>query len=173
MEQMDLTTQLGRLVVAMSLTCAMPAVASADWYQDGVVWKVTPSGSSVGDCFGNCGAGCNSFANPCGGPGQYWEMQFLAGPDLVGTVQRASCTPGESGNEYYEEVHEKFQAIGRWTYHGHVTPGCIAHDFHCNGWLIGCVLWTGCLSPSWQDEWSYDEWMVGLRMISREYMGGC
>jgi hypothetical protein len=34
-------------------------------------------------------------------------------------------------------------------------------------------MFAGCGSPQWSDEWSYDEWMVGLRMISREYVGPC
>lgn len=170
---MDFTKQLARLMVAVSLLSATPAIASAEWIQGGILWNVTPSGSSVGDCFGNCGAGCGDAANPCRGPRQYWDLEFLAGPDSVGTFQRATCTPGEFGNEYFEEIHERFQAIGRWTYYGQVAPGCIVHDFWCTSWMVGCFMFAGCGSPGWPDSWSYDEWMEGTRVVSREYVAGC
>ena len=63
-------------VIGMGIT----AEASAEWYQDGVKWysyNGHPKGSQVGDCYGNCGAGCSSTMNPCGGPAQYWASSIL------------------------------------------------------------------------------------------------
>jgi hypothetical protein len=46
------------------------------WTQDGIEWLAHPVGSSAGDCFGNCGAGCSDTWNICGGPTQYWDLDL-------------------------------------------------------------------------------------------------
>ena len=41
-------------------------------------------------CEGNCGGGCNDSPNPCGGPAQYWQLDFVDGP-VFGTFYDDWC----------------------------------------------------------------------------------
>jgi len=150
-------------LVFVFLLGGMVPSASAGWYQDGIEWAHWPTGSQGGiNCFGNCGAGCSSSVNPCGGPQQHWTLEIIAGPDAIGTAYDVHCyqTSYQWGPRW-KEHWTTYQAIGRWTYHGWVTPGCISHDATCNQWQIGCIVFFGCGSPGWTDEWSYDAWMTG------------
>jgi hypothetical protein len=138
--------------------------------QNGIDWRAWPSSSPAGNCFGNCGAGCSSNVNPCGGPRQYWDLTFTSGPHRFQSGWEASpCVE----NQYYIRPWDEYHAIGTWSYHGWVKPGCITHDFYCNDWKIGCVLFFGCGSPGWTDTWSYMEWMRGYTVGAWEYGGTC
>lgn len=159
-----------RVLLGTIVLCWLPSQVSAYWFQDGIEWHVWPSGSSVGDCFANCGAGCSDHVNPCGGPAQYWDLVIIAGPGLFQSGWEATeCVDGQF---FIREWHE-YHAIGTWTYHGWVKPGCITHDYYCNQWLIGCVLFFGCGDPGWTDTWSYDEWMRGYTTTPYEFGGWC
>lgn len=146
--------------------------ASAGWVQDGINWQAWPSGASGGiDCFGNCGAGCSNKANPCGGPKQYWSLSYVAGPNVVGQGIADYCVDyGDGVGAWYTETWNVYNAIGRWTYHGWVKPGCLTHDVYCNQWKIGCVVFFGCGDPGWTDTWSYDQWMVGTKHTSNTFV---
>lgn len=152
------------LVVLLGLGSAK---GEATWTQGGITWNVSPSGSSVGGCFGNCGGGCSDSWNICGGPTQYWDMAFTAGPDLQGVVDDYECY----GGIYYVRHWEMYYAIGRWTYHRWVKPGCVTHDVYCSPWNIACLAFFGCGSPGSSDTWSYDEWMVGYKDVGLEFEG--
>jgi hypothetical protein len=137
---------------------------------DGINWYTSPQGWRVDDCPGNCGAGCSDNVNPCGGPLQYWELSYVSGPNY-GPFSIFYCSDGER----LKETYMGHTALGRWTYYGHVAPGCISHDSVCPEWtFFGCILFFGCGSPEWSDTWSYD---VGLSsvdyLISQEYLGTC
>jgi len=154
-------------LVALLLAFA-PIPASAGWVQAGIDWQAWPSESGVPDhCFCNCGAGCSSSVNPCGGPPQYWDLQFVAGPDFFQSGVEQMC----SGSSLLQRTWNEYHAIGQWTYHGWVKPGCISHDLYCNPWLVGCVLFFGCGDPGWTSTWSYNEWMRGYTTSSWEYIG--
>jgi hypothetical protein len=153
-----------------ALFSGVASATSAGWVQQGIDWQASPSSGAAGNCFGNCGAGCSSKINPCGGPRQYWDLTFTAGPDRFQSGWEASpCME----NQYYIRTWEEYHAIGRWTYHGWVTPGSITHDHYCNDWKIGCVLFFGCGSPGWTDTWSYEQWMRGYTVGQWEYGGSC
>ncbi len=171
------------------LTCvlaggAWDSTASAGWLQDGIDWRAWPSGDSGGmDCFGNCGSGCTDrvifgFGAPCDGPPQYWSLAFVAGPDLVASGTAESCIDyGDGNGAWVSETWETYHAIGVWTYHGWVTLGCILHDAQCRSrspadfWqLLGCVTFSGCGDPQWEDSWSYQQWMVGVRQTDRTFL---
>lgn len=159
-----------RILFISVVVATWASTAEAQWWQNGIAWNAWPSGSSVGDCFGNCGAGCSGNVNPCGGPPRYWELQFLAGPHRVEDSYYEACN--EIG-ELWGYTHEMYQAIGRWTFHGHVMTGCISHDATCNQWILGCALYFGCGSVVGSDTWSYDEWMQGSVFVSANQVGLC
>jgi hypothetical protein len=167
------TSRIRRVVkpiLLVALFSGIAASATAGWVQNGIDWRAWPSAGPAGDCFGNCGADCSSNLNPCGGPRQYWDLAFTAGPDRVQSGMEASpCVE----NQYFIRKWDEFHAIGRWSYHGWVKPGCITHDLYCNDWIIGCVLFFGCGSPGWTDTWSYQEWMRGYTVGPWEYGGTC
>jgi hypothetical protein len=158
------------LLLLAALFTGAASSASAGWVQSGIDWQAWPSARSAGDCFGNCGAGCSTSANVCGGPAQYWNLTFNAGPDWFQSGWEATpCVE----NQYYVRQWDEYHAIGLWSYHGWVMPGCISHDLYCNQWLIGCLLFFGCGSPGWTDTWSYQQWMRGYTVGRWEYGGEC
>ncbi|MEQ1759463.1 MAG: BACON domain-containing carbohydrate-binding protein [Vicinamibacterales bacterium] len=116
----------GTLVVAgqtYTLTQAAPPV-TAD--PNAVTWHLPPDDQRVGECAGNCGAGCGTFFNPCGGP-HYWEHTVLSTPQYVGDDWEPVCTESSS----WFVVRPKFVARARWTYHGLRSSKCEAHDASC------------------------------------------
>jgi len=169
---MTMTRLSRRFAVALVMAIGVAswqATPAASWIQGGITWYANPSGSNVNDCFGNCGAGCSDNVNPCGGPSQYWDLTYVAGPDQVGTSYDYFCVDGT----LWEYDYADFQAIGTWTYHGYVTNGCISHDGWCNQWLIGCVAFFGCDNPGWNGTWSYNEWMQGRQVTQVTEIGPC
>lgn len=176
-------SRVGCLVVVLALFAFFGIVptASAQWYQDGIKWYTRPDGNAAGNCFGNCGAGCSSKPNPCGGPRQYWSLAVVVGPNMTASGETEECVPeGDSLPRIYRVSWAEYEAIGRFTYHGYVTAGCILHDSACRsgGWAWWyCPLFLGCGSPSYTKEWSYDTWMWGLKeyrdAIGWGYYGQC
>ena len=174
------------LWAALLLLGGFVSPASAGWLQDGINWVAWPSGGSGGmNCFGNCGAGCSDqiifgLDAPCGGPPQYWSLSYVAGPNVVATGAADYCVDyGGGEGAWFTESWETYNAIGHWTYHGWVTVGCILHDAACrsrgltNFWQL--LLCPGelfaCGSEAWADEWSYDQWMVGTKRTSNDFLG--
>jgi hypothetical protein len=165
--------QLTRVFCLVVLACGMASSAATEWQQAGITWYGGPDGSHVDDCAGNCGAGCSDHANPCGGPDQYWDLQFLDGPTYTGTETEQECR--QTGKEVfaiYDITKDYYQAMGRWTYHGWVMPGCQSHDSIC-GWETFplCAWWTGCGDYGWEDTWSYDEHLAGYVITREHYVG--
>lgn len=168
---MRLTPDRRRFLATVLLALALGAwspTASA-WWASGINWWVWPNGGNVGDCFGNCGAGCTSNFNPCSGPPQYWDLTVIAGPGLVASGYEQLC---EEGGHLYERNWERYEAIGTWTYHGWVAPLCITHDMTCDWWLLGCLWSAPCGHPQYEDSWSYNEWMQGYVYYNAVYVGG-
>lgn len=91
-----------------------------------ITWTTPPDEKRVGDCNGNCGAGCSTFFNPCGGP-HYWERNVLSAPQYVGDDWEPVC--GDSSSWFV--VRPRFTALVRWTYHGLKSSNCEAHDATC------------------------------------------
>ena len=164
--------RLGFGILAVLLVCGMASPASAGWLQGGIEWRAWPSGSNVGDCFGNCGAGCTSDYNICGGPQQYWDLTFISGPTYTGLSGWDYECDSEYGNMWTRPWNQ-YQATGTWTYHGWVAPGCVVHDGRCNQFLVGCLLFFGCGGPGWNNTWSYSESMIGYAFGGWEYFGSC
>ena len=162
---MRLTTSDRRRLLAVFLALAIGASSArvSAWWASGIDWWAGPNGTNVGDCVGNCGAGCSSNFNVCSGPPQYWELTIIAGPDLNASGIDYDCQDGG----WYERTWERYQAIGTWTYHGWVAPLCIAHDITCSWWLLGCLWAAPCGSPQYEDSWSYNEWMQGYTPLQR------
>lgn len=156
--------------------CGSVSAADAQWVQGSIRWNALPQGSNVGDCAGNCGAGCSSTNNPCGGPRQYWELEYLDGPNL--TSQESGIYACDQGSGHVFIVNADFyEAMGKWTYHGWESTACLSHDAVC-GWETFplCVIWGGCTSE-WNQTWSYNEYITGyqLSVVSYwgQYPGGC
>ena len=113
----------------------------------------------LGECFGNCGAGCSDSWNPGCGGNQYWELQVLSEPQPTG-YKKAEVLCWSGSCYYYEYM--RVQAIGRWTYHGYFSWGCMTHDSTCPEflWGVGC-LWFGGCGSGWNQDWSYDSVVLG------------
>ena len=60
-----------------------------------ITWSIPPDADRVGQCPGNCGAGCGTFFNPCGGS-HYWEHQLVTEPQYVGDDWEPVCTESSS-----------------------------------------------------------------------------
>jgi hypothetical protein len=99
-----------------------PVTASADE----ITWAIPPDPDRVGQCEGNCGAGCGTFFNPCGGP-HYWEHTLLSPPQYAGDDWEPVC--GDSTSWFV--VRPRYTALARWTYHGLKSSNCEAHDASC------------------------------------------
>jgi hypothetical protein len=141
--------------------------------EDGHRWWMwaQPNGGNVGDCYGNCGAGCSDGWNPCGGRHQYWDLTITGGPNDVPGYEWPETVC--EGDQLLEVIWGRYEAWGNWTYYGHVAVGCIAHDAICpEFWLVGCLGFAGCGSE-WDDEWSYDTYFVGERRYQVTYYGSC
>jgi hypothetical protein len=158
----------------MLVTCAVLALSSSrlqatSWFQNGIYWAAGPDGSQVNDCPGNCGAGCGSFANPCGGRAQYWELEVVVGPNQIAGPQTwVGC---EGSSELFLETFNTYEAIGRWTYHGHAATGCEAHDAICGPETIPlCVFFAGC-GEEYDWDWSYEQYMIGHELLAFTYLG--
>lgn len=137
----------------------------------GYLWESYPNqhAPQLGECFGNCGAGCTSGFNPCGGRTQWWELQVLTEPDLIADSewQNILCY----GGTYYLYDFVRYRAMGRWVYHGHSAAGCLLHDSLCPEALwIGCVAFAGCGSE-WDEDWSYEDVIVGSKVVNIQELG--
>lgn len=145
-----------------------PGQGQVRYPNDGINWSSVPNGSAAGNCYGNCGAGCSDNVNPCGGPTQYWELTYASGPQY-GPIYSWQCV----GTSFYRITHMGHTAIGRWTYHGYVKPGCWLHDGTCPELtFLGCLWFAGCGSPGWADEWSYDQLMYAFDYeVGWDYLG--
>lgn len=57
-----------KVLIALLLAVAVPNAAHADYViwpdTNGIIFPYVPNGASVGDCYGNCGAGCSGDVNP-------------------------------------------------------------------------------------------------------------
>lgn len=162
-------------VACLVLSSAATAFADDIRYppEDGHSWWrwAWPDGGIVGDCLGNCGAGCGTAWNPCGGRDQYWELEIIGGPNDIGyDWPEVVC----EGDQLLEIVWGRYEAWGRWTYYGHSAAGCFAHDTTCPEFLYGagCLWWAGC-GTEWDEEWDYEYYFVGERRYQVTYLGSC
>jgi hypothetical protein len=131
-----------------------------------VAWIPYPNrhAPDLGECVGNCGAGCSDAWNPGCGGAQWWELQFLSGVSPTGIMLAdVQCT--EFNCSYYEWA--LVQAMGRWIYHGYFAWGCFFHDLTCGGgWdFFGCLWWAGCGS-GWNQDWSYESLVFGWQLAT-------
>jgi hypothetical protein len=157
---------LAAVMVALGSSAA-GAQSFGYWYQDGYRWTPGPNGRDVGSCFGNCGAGCSDRNDGNCIPDQYnpqmrWELDYLDGPYETASGEYEECVPeGDSLPRIHRVRWSEHQALGRYTYYGYVTPGCITHDRYCgpSSLYIGCAAFLGCGSPGWFDSWSYEKWL--------------
>ncbi len=116
----------GTLVVAGQVFTVSQGSAPVSASAGDITWITPPDDKRVGDCDGNCGAGCSTFFNPCGGP-HYWEREVLTAPQYVGDDWEPVC--GDSSSWFV--VRPRFTALVRWTYHGLKSSNCQAHDATC------------------------------------------
>jgi hypothetical protein len=134
-------------------------------------WESYPNVDAPGlnSCFGNCGAGCSSRLNPCGGRTQWWELQILTEPQIIGNSSWQDVLCYGEPNACYLYTFERYQAMGRWIYHGFAAAGCQIHDTHCNEFLWGatCLIFGGC-GTKWNEDWQYDDVVVGSKIVSIE-----
>jgi hypothetical protein len=149
-----------------------PGLGSIRYPSDGIEWNTSPGWDTVGNCRGNCGAGCSDHYNPCGGPTQYWQLTYLQAP-VYGTWETYRC----QGPDLWYDVWIGYKATGRWTYHGWAAPGCVTHDQTCPEWsFLGCLWWAGCGSPTWGATWYYDLSLThndGFVSRTKIQPGGC
>lgn len=112
----------------------------------------SPDSSRVDDCYGNCGAGCSSVFNICGGRHQYWELENVSGR-VFDDLYLMTCRD----SDLVQGVWPGSYADIRWTYNGYAADGCFDHDGRCPEWTwLGCGIWSGC-GDGWDLEWAYDE----------------
>ncbi len=161
------------LITLIAVVCGFgaPSLLLAQVFQDaGVTWYGVPDGSEVDDCPGNCGAGCSSTFNPCGGSAQYWESQIVSGPTLVADNDQVLVCLGGS-NHVAIATLDVYSGIARHTYYGSSSAACAEHDGLC-GWETFplCAVWTGC-SQNHDDEWWYDTAVSGYQVVSLQYWG--
>jgi hypothetical protein len=135
-----------------------PSGTNADWRGE----YPNRDAPQLGQCFGNCGAGCSDAWNPGCGGSQYWELQLLSEPQLTG--YRGADVLCGGGTCYYYEF-ERVQAMGRWTYHGYFALGCMAHDSTCpEFFVVGCLWWVSC-GTGWNQDWSYETPVFGWQPV--------
>ncbi len=116
----------GTLVVAgQTLTISQGEPPSSPNASE-ITWVSQPDPERVGQCAGNCGAGCGTFFNPCGGP-HYWEHTLLGEPQYVGDDWEPVCTDSSS----WFVVTPRYTVLARWTYHGLKSRKCEEHDSTC------------------------------------------
>src|SRR5712691_5400028 len=146
------------ILVAVVMSAVVQTGASDVGYPGGGIrWLTSPDGSNVGDCFGNCGAGCGDAWNPCGGRSQFWELQIVSDPDEI-SLPLVQCNGAAMVLAHYRG----YSAVGQWTYRGHSAFGCAIHDYFCGpeSGYVGCVLFAGCGSE-FDEDWSYTENISG------------
>jgi hypothetical protein len=159
---------------------AVASKAFAQWSAtpwDGIDWYVGshPKGKYVGDCVGNCGAGCGKFMNVCGGPKQYWSLHILdKWVTASGTYIEERCE-GDSFPRLYETSWWEYDALAEFHYNGYVTSGCWDHDIICGAlYDPSCVAWDGCGSSTCNGcgrrVWAYQLWIWGIKYY-RESIG--
>jgi hypothetical protein len=89
---------------------------------------IPPDGQRVGECYGNCGAGCGGFPNPCAPGGDHWQNLVptsLPVPDIV--AGEPHCNGGFGWISWWQ----RYTAKGRYIYHGYASDGCRLHDSIC------------------------------------------
>jgi hypothetical protein len=164
-------------LVVLVAVAFLGATASA-WYvvypTDGTYWYNNPNDAAVGDCYGNCGAGCSDAVNPCGGRTQYWELALTSSPSEIGGTEWTEQVCDESAHELYTFTRALFTATGHWTYHGTWGSGCQDHDALCPEylWGIGCAFFGGC-GWTYDRDWSYDDALIGRRNVGFSDNGSC
>lgn len=124
-----------RLLAACVLLLGMDARPS---YAQTINWVyMPPDAHRVGECYGNCGAGCGGFPNPCASGGDYWQNLVPAGvavPDIV--AGEPHCNGGFGWITWWQ----RYTAKARYIYHGYASDGCRLHDSICraSGSFIVC-----------------------------------
>lgn len=136
-----------------------------------IIWESYPDrhAPALGDCFGNCGAGCSSGFNPCGGRTQWWELQVVSEPEPVegSGHQDVLCY----GDTLYLYDFVRYRAMGRWVYHGHSALGCVQHDSLCpEATWLGCLAFAGC-GTEWDEDWSYEDVVIGSKAVDIQELG--
>lgn len=116
----------GTLVVAGQALVIDQAAPPSTAAGDQITWSIPPDADRVGQCPGNCGAGCGTFFNPCGGS-HYWEHQLVTEPQYVGDDWEPVCTESSS----WIVVRPRYTAVARWVYHGVKSDLCADHDASC------------------------------------------
>lgn len=164
-----MTHRLRAFALVLLVWLVMTTTARADYvaypFNTNIDWRSAypnRNAPELGQCFGNCGAGCSDAWNPGCGGNQYWELQILTEPQPTGS--RMGDFICFAGYCYYYEF-ERMQAIGRWTYHGYFAWGCMTHDSTCPEflWGLGC-LWFGGCGSGWNQDWSYDAVVLGWQV---------
>jgi hypothetical protein len=128
-----------------------------------------PHAPELGECFGNCGAGCSNVSNPCGGRTQWWELQILTELELIedSRYQDVWCY----GETRYLYDFDRYRAMGRWIYHGHAAIGCVTHDAMCpEATWLGCLAFAGC-GTGWDQDWSYEDVVIASKAVHIEELG--
>jgi len=149
--------------------------ASAQWYVggDSIAWYGRPNGKRVGDCMGNCGAGCSSAVNPCGGPRQYWELDILEQHVRNEGYYDDCVNEGDSLPRLYHVWWWEYDGLAEWRYWGHVTTGCWDHDIQCGAWYDpNCAFFFGCGRYMGRGPYKYQEWIWGVREYREAYDWG-
>jgi hypothetical protein len=141
-------------------------------------WRDPDPDRAGEDCFGNCGAGCSDFPNPCFGPEQYWIQEMLDEPQFLGVdygvIRECDVT---TGTVYLQNAF-RYIAPMRETYHGFRTAGCQLHDNTCGtGWgILGCP-WSplfSCTLGREERDWTYEIWEPGAWYEPGDVIeGGC
>jgi hypothetical protein len=135
------------------------------------IWESYPNrhAPELGECFGNCGAGCSSRFNPCGGRTQWWELKILTEPEHIegSRWQDIRCYD----DFFYLYDFERYRAMGRWIYHGHSAAGCLIHDSACpEATWLGCLAFGGC-GTEWDKDWSYDDLVIASKVAEIQELG--
>lgn len=128
-------------------------------------WALTPDWNQVDNCPGNCGAGCQGSPNVCGGS-QTWYGNLTNAShveELDGGWWEGICP---FGTVLYNVRIVFSRTPATYTYEGHSTDGCRAHDEECRASNSGWWCWfTGPLALSCGNEqypvWSYNGWAHG------------
>ncbi|MEQ1573721.1 MAG: BACON domain-containing carbohydrate-binding protein, partial [Vicinamibacterales bacterium] len=123
----DGNARAGTVVVGGQIFTVSQAARPASADASEITWLTpAPDPGKVDDCFGNCGAGCGTFFNPCGGE-HYWSREQLSAPQYVGDDWLPVC----AGAGSWFEVRARYTAVARWTYHGLKSSKCVEHDETC------------------------------------------
>jgi len=89
-----------------------------------------PDARRVGECYGNCGAGCGGFPNPCSPGGDYWQnLVPISNPVKDIVAGEPHCSGGVGWITWWQ----RYTAQARYIYHGFASDGCRLHDSICRG----------------------------------------